>query len=341
MKLLFTPTLFAIALSTSASGQASPPGSGGVESCRQSLALRDAENVFDPALGDVLTDDSFRAYTLGDVNADGAPDLLIVDYFMSPHYAAVACGASGDILYGLESVSPDGYWFAVEATTIGDADSDGVPDFMLVSHDGLLGVSDILILSGAGGGGIARIDAELVGPDEVRVTATLFADVNKSGTSNPQDVYIVVGSSTSTNPEPVADLNLDGVVDHLDVALAGSQSGPISASTIAVIAAALEGSHTGSEITLTNANLRLFGWLKKVLNCAACLIECGDSYGDAWDCGRLKRQAECDCYDLPIEDRWECVQDVHDNFLSECLSQAAQAAGDCGQCILDCHPLAP
>jgi len=136
---------------------------------------------------------------------------------------------------------------------------------------------------------------------------------------------------------------MDGVVNASDIAISLNGSGPISSSLVARIALALGGQSNGMEVTiLPSAEAGLSGWFGAVWTCITCLLNCGSSYGAAWACRDQLKQAECDCWDLPdLFDVAECLDDLRLNFLSDCIDAVAVAAGDCGQCILDCHPLAP
>lgn len=310
--------------------------------CRVS-GLRDVTNVGQLSPG-VAADPFIRSKLLSDANGDGTADTLLVDYYEDQHFAAVICGVTGDILYSMESIGADDYHFATDATPVGDADGDGVDDFLLLSQDMLLLQSDILLISGANGSGIARLSRSTRTDSSVTFDVFFFSDVDKSGSSTSQDVYIVLDASLNAAQPPVADLNFDGVVNAADVALAGSYSGPVSTSSMGQIATALGGTFSGQSITVTVVTVTagVFDWLSDIWGCASCLINCGSAYDLAWECRGKLKQAECDCWELPDAfDISACLDDLRLNFMSECIQLAAGAAGECGQCILDCHPLAP
>ncbi len=294
------------------------------EPCEIDGGLRSIANIFDPALDGVFNQTPYRSFQLADITGDGTEELLVADYFQVPHYVVIADGASGDILYSLESVSPDDYWFASNAAPIGDADLDGVPDFILVSHDQFLNTTDILILSGADGHGLARIEVVLENDDSITITPSLFTDLDKSGQSDANDIYTVIASSISAQPMPTADLNMDGVVDEHDVSLAINIAGPITTSTINLIAAAVGGTVSGPDIVLlpdgTDPSY-IIGWLKKIYNCAFCWWDCADAWIDAANCDTLLRQAKCDCYSDNVLDDFaisDCLADLHENFFHDC-----------------------
>jgi len=309
--------------------------------CRVGEGIASVESVFDSGVDDIDSSPYIRVFPIEDVNGDGSADILVVDYYERSHFAAVADGVSGDIFYSLESVSPDGYYFAVDAYAIDDVDEDGVADFVLVSHDSFLQIVDVMVISGVDGSGVARISEEIDSALTGVYTVTPFSDTDKSGTTDSQDIYIVIDSAGSGVLDPATDVNLDGVTNSQDVQVV--QVGPISMPLVARIAGAFGGTSSGMQITIpVQAESGLLGWFRKVWTCATCLINCADSYADAWECKELLKQAECDCWDLPdLFDVSACLDDLRLNFLPGCLQDVADAAGDCGQCILDCHPLAP
>ncbi len=65
------------------------------QACRINEGLRGVSNIYDPDIGDMLTGDPYRSYLLGDLNGNGVDDILIVDYYESPHFTVVADGSSG------------------------------------------------------------------------------------------------------------------------------------------------------------------------------------------------------------------------------------------------------
>ena len=82
-------------------------------------------------------------------------------------------------------------------------------------------------------------------------------------------------------------------------------------------------------------------WLKNLINCLGCMVDCSDSYTAAWDCRDQLKAAECACWDLgDFFEISQCLDDLRLTFMQDCIAGAAAAAGDCGQCIYQCHPLA-
>lgn len=308
--------------------------------CPLRSSLGNTSNVFDPGLGDIFSDPTLRVFTIGDMTLDTIPDFLVVDYYAHPHIAAVACGVTGEIQYFLQSVQPVGYRFIVDAVGIGDADQDGAADFMIASYDGALAKNDVLVISGATGQGIARLEFEEVNPEEILVTPYLFTDIDQSGAVDSQDIYAVVAASAAGDALPAADANLDGTVGVEDAALAVTQAGTIPAGTVAGLAAALGGVPDGDDILLPPAGL--ISWIKKTINCVGCAITCSIGYEAAWDCRNQLKAAECQCWDLPDEfDVSACLDNLRLGFMQDCVQAAANAAGSCSECILECHPLAP
>ena len=268
--------------------------------------------------------------------------MLVVDYYDNSHFAVIANGDTGDYLYTLETTSAQGYYFAVDANSMPDVNLDGIDDFIVVSHDASLGSIDVLVLSGADGSGVARILKlpDSGGSDQYQVIP--FSDTNKSGDTSETDINNVLVSSSNGYLVPSCDLNLDGVVDDRDLAIVQSQSGPISSTLASRIAVALGGTATGDVVTLTSQEGGLITWFRQLWDCVSCLINCADAYNTAWQCRDQLKQAECDCWELDdLFDVADCLDDLRLNFMRDCIDAAAAAAGDCGQCILDCHPLAP
>lgn len=332
-------TLVAPAVAQSYSGNPANAG----PACRISDGLRSITNI--SQLSSTPTNDEYiRMKQVGDLNNDAVGDSIAVDIFSANHCVAAICGSTGNVIYTLESVPVADYYFAVDAFPVGDADGDGTDDFLLLSHDAFLQENELILVSGDDGKGIARFSLASQTSSSVTMNIFKFGDVDKSGTANAQDVAYVTNAASQTVQPPIADLNLDGIVDSTDVNIANAATGPFNNYSVSQVALALGATATNGTITINTTTVvaGIFDWIKGVWDCATCLLNCADSYGAAWDCRDQLKEAECDCWDLPDAfDISECLDDLRLNFMADCIAAAAQAAGDCGQCILDCHPLAP
>lgn len=233
-------------------------------------------------------------------------------------------------------------------------DGDGVPDVAIAS---------ILPKKSGEQKGIVRVYSSTSGKElayikELNAANIEYTDVKVIGDPNndkiidERDLLLTIntvqGIQTATDTLQV-DLNKDGAVDSQDIFELIGKLGQVSPQQCEVAlvnllnAAGEQMQDPNWQWTQDSQGQSAQAMMAGVFRCVWCLIKCGDEILEAKRCGDKYQAYKRDvCGPLADQGRYfeysACLDYARQNILKICIADAADAAGDCGKCIIKCGP---